>query len=98
MKALPRSLAGAREGDRLGTRLRQARESKGYTIKRAAELVGISPGQLGRIERGLVQMVADASTLRRAASAYSVSDVWLYAGDHAGQRFVPDWYSPDARA
>lgn len=98
MKSLARNLAGAREGDRLGARLRQARKMKGLTIGKAADLIGISAGQLGRIERGSVQMVSDARTLKNASIVYGVSDVWLYAGDHAPQRMIPEWFAPEAAA
>jgi hypothetical protein len=38
-------------------------------------------------------MVAEPSTLVRAARVYDVPQVWLYAGSSAGARFVPTWYS-----
>lgn len=37
-------------------------------------------------------MVNEPATILRAASAYGVSNVWLYAGGHAGARLVPEWY------
>jgi transcriptional regulator with XRE-family HTH domain len=98
MKPMPRSLAGCSKNDTLGQRMRQSRTRCHLTIKDAAAQIGISAGQLGRIERGGVSMVAEPATLQRAARAYGVSDVWLYAGGHAGAKLVPEWYFVDEAA
>lgn len=92
MKTIHPHLAGHMPGDSFGMRMKTARERCGIKRKDAALQMGISPGQLGRIENGAVQMVSDPRTLTRAASLYGVSDVWLYAGGLAGSRLVPGWY------
>lgn len=92
MKRLDPTLTGHINGDTLGARMLASRTHAGLTQKAAADRIGISAGQLGRIERGAVGMVSDPFTLYRAARAYGVSDVWLYAGRAAGSRLVPDWY------
>lgn len=52
MKTISRNLAGCAAGDTLAVRLREARKHARLTIKDAAPKVGISAGQLGRIEQG----------------------------------------------
>ncbi|MBO9717497.1 MAG: helix-turn-helix transcriptional regulator [Pseudoxanthomonas sp.] len=93
-------LAGGTEGDNLGRRFRESREHAGLTQQAAAKSIGLSAGQLGRIERGGVSMVAEPGTIVRAARIYGVPQAWLYAGAMAAARLVPAWYSlqPEARA
>lgn len=98
MKPMPRSLAGCHQNDTLGQRMRQSRAHAHLTIKVAAAQIGISAGQLGRIERGGVSMVSEPITLQRAANVYGVSGVWLYAGGHAGSKLTPEWYFVEAVA
>lgn len=93
MKTIDPTLTGHLNGCTLGVRMRTAREHAHLKIKEAAERIGISPGQLGRIERGAVGMVSDPRTLVRAANTYGVSDVWLYAGGVAGRKLIPEWYA-----
>jgi transcriptional regulator with XRE-family HTH domain len=93
MKTIDPTLAGSAKGDFFGLRMRKAREAADISRKDAAAAIGLSAGQLGKVERGTVQMVSDPATLVRAARVYGVSDVWLYAGQAAGTRFVPEWYS-----
>lgn len=93
MKVIDRALAGSTPGDNLGRRFLQARTHCSVSRKEAADAIGISAGQLGKIERGGVQMVSEPSTIIRAANLYGVSQVWLYCGSAGGSRFVPDWYS-----
>jgi transcriptional regulator with XRE-family HTH domain len=93
MKVIDRTLAGSTPGDNLGRRFLQARTHCSVSRKEAADAIGISAGQLGKIERGGVQMVSEPSTIIRAANLYGVSQVWLYCGSAGGSRFVPDWYS-----
>ncbi|QQP96517.1 helix-turn-helix domain-containing protein [Lysobacter enzymogenes] len=96
MKKLDPTLTGQIKGDTLGARMLASRTNARMTQKVAAMRIGISPGQLGRIERGAVGMVNDPHTLVWASRAYGVSDVWLYAGATAGAHLVPDWYeAPD---
>lgn len=92
MKQLNPTLTGHTHGDTLGARMLASRTHAGLTQKSAALRVGLSAGQLGRIERGGVNMVNDPFTLVRAAKVYGVSDVWLYAGEAAPARLVPSWY------
>lgn len=93
MKRIDHTLCGATSGDTLGRRFLESRQRTKLTQQMAAKQIGISAGQLGRIERGGVGMVAEPSTLVRAARVYEVPQIWLYAGSAAGIRFVPDWYS-----
>jgi transcriptional regulator with XRE-family HTH domain len=93
MKVIDRTLAGSTPGDNLGRRFLQARMRRSVSRKEAAEAIGISAGQLGKIERGGVQMVSEPATIIRAANLYGVPQVWLYCGSAGGVRFVPDWYS-----
>jgi len=92
MKRLDPTLTGHINGDTLGARMLASRTHVGLTQKAAAHRIGISAGQLGRIERGSVGMVNDAFTLVKAARTYGVSDVWLYAGAAAPERLRPEWY------
>jgi transcriptional regulator with XRE-family HTH domain len=98
MKKVDPTLTGNKAGDHLGARMFAAREHAGLNHKEAAEKVGLSARHLRRIEQGAVGMVSDPATLVRAARAYGVSDVWLYAGAVAGHRFVPSWYRVEAQA
>ena len=93
MKAIDRTLSGQMPGDSLGRRFLAARNHKGISRKDAAEIIDISVGQLGRIERGSVQMVNEPGTIIRAAKLYEVNQVWLYCGSAGGMRFVPEWYA-----
>ena len=52
MKALNPQLAGGTEGDSLGRRFLECREHAKLSRQEAARSIGISAGQLGRIERG----------------------------------------------
>lgn len=93
MKRIDQTLCGSLFGDTLAKRFLESRKQTKLTQQMAAKHIGISAGQLGRIERGGVAMVAEPSTLVRAARVYGVPQVWLYAGAAAGSRFIPDWYS-----
>lgn len=95
MKRIDPTLCGNLDGDHFGQRMLAAREHAGLDRKVAAGLVGLSSKQLGRIEAGAVGMVSDPATLVKAAKAYGVSDVWLYAGGVSGERLTPPLV-PDA--
>ena len=92
MKTIDPHLAGAEPGDSFGARMLASRTHAGLARKDAANRIGLSLGQLGRIERGGVQMVNYPGTASRAAHIYGVPSVWLYACAQAGSRFVPPWY------
>lgn len=96
MKRLDHTLSGHLRGDHLGARMAAARKNARITRADAAKRIGISAGQLGRIERGGVQMVSSAFTLVLAGRIYGVSDVWLYAGAAGGSKFIPAWYEMPA--
>lgn len=96
MKRIDPHLTGNAEGDTLGRRWREARINAKLTQKEASLKIGLSAKQIGRIECGGVQMVDQPATMVRAAAAYGVPQVWLYAGAAAGVRFVPEWYRPEA--
>lgn len=98
MKAIDRTLSGQMPGDNLGRRFLAARSHKGISRKDAAEVIDISVSQLGRIERGSVQMVNEPGTIIRAARLYEVNQVWLYCGSAGGHRFVPEWYTTEEAA
>lgn len=57
--------------DTLGQRLRALRSAKGYGLRKAAELSGVSASTISRLERGIGIVKAD--TLRRLATLYGVS-------------------------
>lgn len=92
MKTLDTHLTGHTDGDTFAKRMRESRAHARITRAQAAKGIGISIGQLGKIERGGVTMVNDPSTLVRAGNVYGVSSTWLYAGSAAGLKFVPEWY------
>lgn len=92
VKIIDPTLTGHLKGDTYGGRMRASRTHAGLTQKEAADLIGLSVAQLSRTERGGVGMASDPTTLVRAARAYGVSDVWLYAGNAAGEKLVPAWY------
>lgn len=96
MKRLDPTLTGHLKGDHLGARMLAARQHAGLKRNEAAKRIGLSAGQLGRIERGGVQVVSDPMTLVCAGRAYGVSDVWLYGGGAAPKRLIPDWYHAPA--
>jgi transcriptional regulator with XRE-family HTH domain len=94
VKAIDPTLAGAMTGDHFSLRMRKARENAGVKRPVAARAMGLTPAQLGKVERGTVKMVSDPKTLVAAGKLYGVPDVWLYAGASAGMKFVPEWYTP----
>jgi DNA-binding XRE family transcriptional regulator len=52
MKRIDSTLTGATNGDTLARRFLESRERTKLTQQMAAKQIGISAGQLGRIERG----------------------------------------------
>jgi DNA-binding transcriptional MerR regulator/quercetin dioxygenase-like cupin family protein len=52
----------------VSARLRQARTKRGFSIRRAAQMVGLSPSYLSLVERGLAD--PSVSLLQRVATAY----------------------------
>lgn len=97
MRTIDPTLAGAMPGDHFSKRFREARKHCGLSQSKAADRIGISASSISKIERGGVTMVSDPMTLVHAASVFEVSPLWLYAGASAGMRFVPEWYSLEAR-
>lgn len=79
-------------GQHFGERFRACVERCGKSNKEIGEAIGLSAQQVGRIARGGVAMVSDPKTLQRAARLFGVSDVWLYAGPAAPERFKPEWF------
>lgn len=59
-----------RELKRLGTRLRELREQRGLTQEQAAELMGVHPKSMPRIEGGTANPTV--ATLVAASVAYKV--------------------------
>jgi transcriptional regulator with XRE-family HTH domain len=76
--------------------MRESRAHAGITRAEAAKRIGLSSSQLGRIERGHVTMCDQPVTLVSAGRVYGVSNLWLYAGEAAGAKFVPEWYGAPA--
>jgi transcriptional regulator with XRE-family HTH domain len=66
-----------REQRRLGQRLRQIRQERGFTQERAAELAGIHPKHLSVVENGAVNVTF--STIAALAVAYKVALGSLFA-------------------
>lgn len=75
----------------IGRRLRQLRVSKGASLARVAQAVGISVGFLSAIERS--QMSASVGTLRKLARYYRQNILDFYDTAHASSRQV----RPEAR-
>lgn len=83
--------AGSRDNDHLSARFRQSREHAAIGLKEAAEALGCTPQLLGKIEKGSAKDTADRGLVVRAAQAYGVHYVWLWAGTCAPPRFWPAW-------
>lgn len=83
--------AGSLNNDHLSSRFYSARERAHITMKDAAEAIGCTPQLLGKIEKGSAKDSADRGLVVRAAKAYGVHYVWLWAGTCAPQRFWPEW-------
>ena len=83
--------AGSLESDHLSSRFLQSRTRACLGLKEAAEKIGCTPQLLGKIEKGSARDTADRGLITRAASAYGVHYVWLWAGTCAPRRFWPEW-------
>ena len=68
-----------RELKRLGTRLRELREQRGLTQEQAAELMGVHPKSMPRIEGGTANPTV--ATLVAASVAYKVPLRELFPDD-----------------
>jgi transcriptional regulator with XRE-family HTH domain len=64
-------------------RLRQLREARGLSQEQAAEIMGIHPKSMPRIEGGTANPTV--ATLVAAAMAYEVPLRDLFAGDEGGK-------------
>jgi DNA-binding XRE family transcriptional regulator len=71
-----------RELERLGRRLRQLREERGLTQEQAAEMIGVHPKSMPRIEGGTANPTL--ATLVAAAAAYEVSLRDLFSEEEKG--------------
>ncbi|MBN1205457.1 MAG: helix-turn-helix transcriptional regulator [Myxococcaceae bacterium] len=69
-----------RERKRLGQRLRELRAERGLTQEQAAELIGIHPKYMPRVEAGRANLTVD--TLIAASVAYEVTLSDLFSGAH----------------
>ncbi|HVG62929.1 MAG TPA: helix-turn-helix transcriptional regulator [Hyalangium sp.] len=70
-----------RERKRLGQRLRELRKARGLSQEQAAEMIGIHPKYMPRVEAGRANLTVD--TLIAASVAYEValSDLFTKARD-----------------
>jgi DNA-binding XRE family transcriptional regulator len=69
-----------RERKRLGMRLRELRMHRGLTQEQAAEMIGIHPKYMPRVEAGRANLTFD--TLLAAAVAYNVGLSDLFPATH----------------
>jgi DNA-binding XRE family transcriptional regulator len=69
-----------RERKRLGQRLRELRTARGLTQEQAAEMIGIHPKYMPRVEAGRANLTVD--TLIAASVAYGVSLSDLFPKTH----------------
>lgn len=61
-----------------GSKVRQAREQRGWTVVQLAQRAGVDPGNLSRLERGL-QGASDIMRIRLAAALEAkVADLFAY--------------------
>src|ERR1043166_1851520 len=69
----------------LGSRLRQARERKGITLRAMARTIGVSPGLVSQIERGTV--TPSVGTLYNMASQLGIvlDDLFVSSEAHKSQ-------------
>jgi transcriptional regulator with XRE-family HTH domain len=77
-------LCDNRPMDTIGSRIKLARERKGWSQARLAERAGISQSTIGNIESGARQ---GASSLAVIADALEVTHRWLHTGD--GPQHLP---------
>jgi DNA-binding XRE family transcriptional regulator len=68
-----------RERKRLGLRLRELRRERGLTQEQAAEMIGIHPKYMPRVEAGRANLTVD--TLIAASVAYEVALCDLFTED-----------------
>jgi transcriptional regulator with XRE-family HTH domain len=68
--------ATEREQQRLGEKLRELRKMKGFSQEAAAERIGMSTKQLGRLERGEANVTL--ATLVACAVTYKVEMAELF--------------------
>lgn len=66
------------EREEIASRIRTLRKGKGLSLQRLAELVGISPGYLSEVERGL--SAVSGEKLARVAEHLGVSADYLLSG------------------
>lgn len=85
---------GTIAGDSIGARIFAIRKNNGLTQKAFAEKTGLSPAQVGRLERGGQGTRTDQPSIDTIAREFGVQPVWLYAGSEAPPRMWPQWWKP----
>lgn len=69
----------ANEEPHIGTRLRDARDAKGMTQRKLAELTGCHDQEISRYERGAIEPRTER--IEELAKALGVSPGWLLFGE-----------------
>jgi len=63
-----------------GKRIREAREAKGYSVRKAAELIGMGKSSLNEIENGDSKFPS-AEVLLKMSEVLGVTARWIVHGD-----------------
>lgn len=87
---------GSNPCDTLAERLKQARARTGMSRVDFCKAAGVSESSMYRLEFGLSHGPNSPVRLKTIADVLGVNPVWLFAGNAAPARFVPDWYKPPA--
>jgi transcriptional regulator with XRE-family HTH domain len=70
-----------RERKRLGQRLRELRTARGLTQEQAAEMIGIHPKYMPRVEAGRANLTVDVLIAASAAYKVELSDLFPATSD-----------------
>lgn len=87
---------------KFGTYLKELREAKGWTVRKAASMIDVSPSRLAEIERGesyrtLRETMPSRELIGRMAKAYEVSaDILLELAGYQVNKAIPE-ISAEAR-
>ena len=88
----PTRFCGSINGDSVGGRLQAIRSRLCMTRKQFAEHVGLTDGQVARLERGGKGTRNDQPSIDQIARICGVQPVWLYAGSVAPRNLWPEWW------
>ena len=88
----PTRFCGSINGDSVGGRLQAIRSRLCMTRKQFAEHIGLTDGQVSRLERGGKGTRNDQPSIDQIARICGVQPVWLYAGSVAPRNLWPEWW------